>query len=96
MNTYEISLVTQDVDAKGEWTGGDLKVTCVASMTSKTPRRALDRARQFAAVRSAVVERFAEPRGATVGRDRFVRVTDQSGNVIDDIACTGASATAEA
>lgn len=95
MNTYEISLVTQDVDASGQWTGGDLKVTTVASMVSKTPRRAIARAQQIAAVRSPVVERFAEPRGATVGRDRFVRVTDQSGNVIDDIACTGADFVAE-
>lgn len=88
---FRVSTVSQDVDARGEWAGGELAYDVEGRY--ETRDEAMDTAREIAARTPRIVERFELPRGHVVGVDQFVRVErcepDSDGDVIDDLTCTG-------
>lgn len=84
---YEVFTVTQRVDARGEWTGGDLHYSREGRYDTR--EEAIEAAKDVAASTPRVCERFDEvERDGSVGTDYFVRVSEH-GDAIEDIVCTG-------
>ena len=88
---FRVSTLQQDVDALGEWAGGELSYDVEGRY--ETLDEATGAARELAASSERIVERFDVPRGRAIGVDQFVRVErcdeGNDGDVIDDLICTG-------